>query len=283
MRKRLDKLVDAPRKSGKLARIRLAAEVPYLFERAPAWTKENIVPLFEWSSPDAAAAWSARKYSTYIGSPELFVLTKQAFLDLFSRMDLSDEDLRVFADWLAAIMLANQSGGAEYSLTATEARSALRRAGVRSLPNFGHRLAIELEKAKPYEKISKWETLVGPVFQTAWPLDVDLQTSDSTFKLVQILRAAGNAFPEAADVIVPFVRPDDPRHHTSVFSISEADDVLYSSSPERILDLLAAVVGDPPTRSAFGLGKALDRVRTHAPELANTRKFQKLLSFANNS
>ncbi|MGJ0395381.1 MAG: hypothetical protein ACR65U_04020 [Methylocystis sp.] len=283
MRKRLDKLVDAPGKSGKLARIRLAAEVAYLFERAPAWTKENIIPLFQWSSPDAAAAWSARKYSTYIGSPELFSLTKQAFLDLFSRMDLPDEDLRVFADWLGAIMLANQSGGAEYSLTATEARSALRRAGVRSLPNFGHRLAIELEKAKPDEKISKWETLVGPVFQTVWPLDVDLQTSDSTFKLVQILRAAGNAFPEAADVIVPFVRPDDPRHHTSVFSISEADDVLYSSSPERILDLLAAVVGDPPTRSAFGLGKALDRVRTHAPELANTRKFQKLLSFANNS
>jgi hypothetical protein len=279
MRERFDKLFGAPGRFGMLARVYLAAEVSYLFERAPAWTKEKIVPLFDWSSPDAPAAWSARKYSNYIGSPELFGLTKQAFLDLFSRLDLPDEDLRIFAEWLPAIMLANQSGEAEYPLAATEARSALRQAGVRSLSSVGHRLAIEMEKATPEEKISKWRTVVGPVFESVWPLDVELQTSASTFKLVQILRASGNAFPEAADVIIPFIQPDD----TSVFSISEADDVLYSSSPERMLALLAAVVGDAPERSAYELSKALVRVRTHCPQLADTKRFQKLLTLASNA
>ena len=92
-----------------------------------------------------------------------------------------------------------------------------------------------MEKAKPEEKIVKWRSVVRSVFEGIWPLDVELQTSSSTFKLVQILRGSGAGFPEAADVIIPFIRPDDTGRHTSVYSISEASDVLYSSSPEKML------------------------------------------------
>jgi len=118
------------------------------------------------------------------------------------------------------------------------------------------------------------------VFQSMWPLDVELQTAESTFKLVQILRASGKAFPEAADVIIPFIRPEDPRRHASIFSISEAHDDIYLSSPEKMLDLLVAVVGDAPNRSVYGLNKALDRVRAYGPNLTETRKFQKLVNLA---
>jgi hypothetical protein len=280
---RLDKLISASGNFGRLARVRLAAEVSFLFEHAPEWTKEKIIPLFDWSSPDAASAWSARMYANYIGSPELIGLTKQPFLELFGRADVSDEELRIFADWLAGIMIANQSDGADYPITPAEARSALRQAGVRSLSSVGHRLAIEMERAKPDEKISKWRSVVRPLFQSIWPLDIELHTSASTFKLVQILRASGAAFPEAAEVIIPFIRPDEPQNHTSLYSISEADDVLYSSSPERMLDLVTAVVAETSARSAYGLGKVLERIREHAPQLADTKKFQKLLGFASNS
>jgi hypothetical protein len=280
VRTRFDKLMSSAGEIGRLARVRLAANVSFLFECAPLWTKEHIIPLFDWSSPEASAAWSARKYDNYIGQPGLVGLTKQPFLELFGRADVSDEDLRIFAEWLVAIIIANQCDQADYPITPVEARSALRQAGTRSLSSVGHRLAIEMERAKPEEKVPKWRDVVGPVFRSIWPLDVELQTSASTFKLVQILRASGDAFPEAAEVIVPFVRPDDPGHHSSLFSISKADDVLYSSSPEMVLNLVAAIVGESPARSAYGLGKALERVREHAPALANTKKFQKLLGFA---
>lgn len=283
LRTRLDKLTTARGNVGRLARVRMARAVSFLFERAPEWTKKRIVPFFDWSSPDAAAAWSARASSSYIGSPELFGLTKQSFLALFGRADISDEELRVFTDWLPVIMIANQSEAAGYPITPAEARSALRQAGVKSLPSVGHRLAIEMKNAKSDEKIAKWRDVVGPVFQSIWPLDIELQTSASTFKLVQILRESGAAFPEAAQVIVPFIRPEDPRHHTSLYSISEADDVLYSSSPESMLDLVAAVAGEPVARRTYELRKALERIREHAPHLANTKKFQKLLGLASNS
>jgi hypothetical protein len=280
MLRRFDRLVDAPGRPGFLARIRLAADVSTLFEQAPVWTRTKIVPLFDWTCPDAADAWAARKYANYIGSPELFDLTKQPFLEMFGRNDMVAEDLRVFAEWLTVILIANRQHGNRYPLMATEARAALRRAGDKALSSVGHRLAIEMEQAKPEEKITRWRAVVGPVFQAIWPLDVELQTPASTFKLAQILRAAGDAFPEAADVVIPFIRPEDPHKNTTVFSIAEAPEALYASAPGKMLDLLTAVVGVAAPGSVYSLDKAMNRIRALDPSLANTRKFQKLLSYA---
>jgi hypothetical protein len=197
MRRRFDKLVDTPGRPGFLARVKLAREISLLYERAPVWTRDRIVPLFDWRRPDAADAWAARKYSNYIGSPELFGLTKQPFLEMFGRNDLAAEDLSIFAGWLTAILIANQQRNSDnlYPLTATEGRSALRRAGAKVLPSVAHRLALEMEQAKPESKLTHWRTVVEPVFQAIWPLDLELQTPASTFKLAQILRATGDAFP----------------------------------------------------------------------------------------
>jgi hypothetical protein len=218
----------------------------------------------------------ARESHPYLGGarPGVFFTTSALVCTI------PNEDLNIFADWLTAIVIANQARQANYPLTAIEARRALRQAGVRVFPSVGHRLAVEMHSAKPAEKISKWREVVGPVFQSIWPLDIELQTPVSTFKLVQILRATGNAFPEAADVVIPFIRPEDPRRHTSVHSISEADEALYTSAPQKMLHLLAAIVGDAPAKSVYGLNKVLDRIVAVDSQLADTKKFQKLVSKA---
>ena len=276
---RLDRLVDTPGKPGLLGRARLAADVAFLFARLPEWTKTKLLPQFDWSSPDAADLWSARKYSSVIGSPEVFRLTKNAFLELFSR-DTQAEDIDTFAEWLVVILLVNQAEGAVYDLTSTEARAALRRAGAKVLSSVGHRLATELESAKTEERAELWRTVIGPVFQAIWPLDIELQTSASTFKLVQILCATEEAFPEAVEVVLPFVRSDDPRSLTTIYSLAEAPDSLYKAAPEKMLSLIAAVVGEASPSSVYGLGKALSRLRTLDPTLAESRRFQKLLNSA---
>jgi hypothetical protein len=224
--------------------------------------------------------WNARKYSSYIGSPKLFELTKASFLELFGRPQIAEDDLSVYGEWLAIIMIANRSINARYPITTTEARSALRAAGVRALCSVGHRLAVEMEGAKSEAKIAHWENVVGPVFESIWPLDAELQSPSVTFNLVRILRASGDAFPLAAELVIPFIRPEAPRDHLSVHSISTANDAIYASSPAEMLDLIAAVVGDSPTRSVYDLMKVLDRIREHEPGLANTKKFQRLVSMA---
>src|SRR6266700_1211992 len=46
----VDRLIDTPGKAGLLARVRLAAALPYLFHRAPNWTSSRLIPLSNWSS-----------------------------------------------------------------------------------------------------------------------------------------------------------------------------------------------------------------------------------------
>jgi hypothetical protein len=280
LRARYERLIGSGDIFALLARVRLSAAIAFLFERAPKWTTANILPSFSWDSMDAPSMWSARKYSNHIGSAELFRLTKKPFLELFSRPDTPDEELRVFSDWLAVILMANRVGNAAYPLTAAEVRSVLRRTGHQSLSSFAHRLAIEMESVKPEEKEKVWSERVGSVFRGAWPLDVELQTPTATFTLVQILLATGSAFGEAATMILPFIRSEEPRSQTSVFSISEASAELYGLAPEKMLDLLSAVAGDAPDRSLYGLNKALNKLKEKAPHLVQTKQFQKLTAQA---
>jgi hypothetical protein len=280
LQSRLDKLFDAPGKLGVLGRVRLARDVPFLFDHAPQWTTRKLLPIFDWSSPEAGFAWSSRRYSRWIGSPELFGLLKKPFLEMFDRNDIPAEERRIFADWLAAILTANQAQTAGYPLTGNEARGLLRRAGPEAMASVGRRLAIEMERATPAERAERWRNVVGPVFQAIWPLDIELQTSATTFKLVQLLLATGDAFPEAADIIVPFIRPEEKQAHTAVYSISEAPIEFFRAAPSKVLDLLAAVVGDSQPGSVYMLGGALSRLKEAAPDLVNTRKFQKLQIYA---
>jgi hypothetical protein len=109
---------------------------------------------------------------------------------------------------------------------------------------------------------------------------VELQTSATTFKLVQILLATGEAFPEACDIIIPFIRPEDARTETTVFSIANAPGALYKAAPARMLDMIDAVVGEAPPGSVYALAKPLSRLQAIDPKLADTRKFQKLSTCA---
>ena len=279
--KRLDQLVDVPGEAGRLARARLAGEVSYLFERAPEWTSDKIVPLFDWSCPEAGDAWASRKFSRDVGSPALFGLMKKPFLEMFGRSDVESVELETFADWLTAVVIANRSRPSDpYPLTGHEARTALRRAGAVVLSYVGCQLAIEMETAAPEKRADRWRAIVGPVFDEIWPIDVDLQTSNAKFNLTRILLATGDAFPDAADIIIPFIRPQDFRSQSTLFSISRAPDTLYAFAPSRMLDLIAAVVGAAPPASVFSLGGVLSKIRAVAPSLASSKKFQRLLACA---
>jgi hypothetical protein len=277
---RYDRLVGEDGIFGLLVCVRFGAAIAFLFERAPDWSTRHIIPKFFWNSPDAGAMWSARKYSNHIGSSKLFAITKQPFLELFARNDVGEEDIRVFSDWLALILIVNQAGKADYPLIPSEARTVLRQAGHASLTSFVHRLAIEMESAKKNEKVKMWTDIIAPVFKGAWPLDLELQSSKETFKLVQLLRATGDAFPQAIEVILPFVRAEDPRGHTSIFSLSQAGPSFYALAPEKMLELLSAVVGDAPPQSIYSLRTALDKLSKANPNLVQTKRFQKLESQA---
>lgn len=96
-------------------------------------------------------------------------------------------------------------------------------------------------------------------------------------RVVQILRATGEALPEAAETIIPFVRAESGQSFTTIFSLSQESDAFFQMAPKTVLDLIAAIVGDAAPGSVFSLGPTLPRLQDLAPDLAATRKSQKLL------
>jgi len=93
---------------------------------------------------------------------------------------------------------------------------------------------------------------------------------------VRILLATGEAFPEACDIIIPFIRPDDRHDQTTVFSIAQALDALYQAAPSKMLDMIAAVVGEALPGSVYSLGGALTHLRAIDPSsrmLGNSRSY----------
>ena len=178
------------------------------------------------------------------------------------------------------VLIAKRKDNIPYPLTEAEVRAALRHAARNALPTVAHRLAIEMAQATSENKLRIWQTVVGPIFQGVWPLDVDLQTPAATFPLVHLLRASEEAFPKAADAVIPFIRPDTRPSHSTIYSLGDAPEVLFASSPPKMLDLVAAVVGDTAPGTVYGLMQVLDRIGTADPSLVATSIFQQLFRYA---
>ncbi|BCH18942.1 hypothetical protein MesoLjLa_57930 [Mesorhizobium sp. L-2-11] len=91
--------------------------------------------------------------------------------------------------------------------------------------------ALRWKSEAPAEKLKTWREVVGPVFRGTWPLDAELQTPRANFKLVQMLRAKGDAFPEAVDDVIPLITQEPAVRGTTVFSLRDADPALYKLAP----------------------------------------------------
>ena len=112
-------------------------------------------------------------------------------------------------------------------------------------------------------------------------MDVELRTSRANFKLVQMLRASGQAFPEAVDDVIPFLAKESGQGHvTTIHSLGEADAELYELAPRKLLDLVDAIVGDSDAGSVYGLKKVLDRIVEADATVVGLAKYQRLRQLA---
>lgn len=105
----------------------------------------------------------------------------------------------------------------------------------------------------------------------------------ATFALVHLLRASEEAFPLAADAVLPFIRADIRHIHRTIASLSTAPEVVFTSAPAKMLDVVSAVAGDTELGTVYGLGQVLDRIRSADSSLMPTAKFQRLLRYSGGS
>jgi hypothetical protein len=260
------------------AQFRLAQYGSRLFDFAPDWTTAYLLPLFSWSSPVAPTVWSARSFSNYIGSVRMFAALKEPFLLLFERQDMPVERQAKFGEWLTVMLIENRTANTGFDLSLSEARSALRKAFDETRTQVAHRLAVEMARSPEDQKRATWTNIVGPVFKGLWPQDIDLRSSRHTYKFVQILCASGDAFPDAVNTILRYIEPEPSDRSTTIFSLKEADDIVISSAPQKVLELTWAIVRGSPRGSVPILRPLLNRLQKTCPEVSNTELFKRLMS-----
>ena len=229
LRPYFDAIGDDP--GGHLGRVMLATRLHYLFAIDPGWTTEHMIArLSLGQSQEAANLWAAYGWSSSLG-PDLLRAFKGAFLE-FLRYDGADgRRLGNLRSLFMAICL-----DAPEELTEQEIRSV-----VELLPEIGLRTVLRSLTRRltgeAAERAQVWRDQAHPWLRDYWPRTAVRQTARTSVTILQMLVESGDAFPEAAEWAIEYLRPIE---GSGLYLLNESAHA--TQYPDSMLHVLEGVV-----------------------------------------
>lgn len=218
----------------RLGRCILAAEMGNLFAAAPAWTKRNLLPRFEWSKSvlEARSAWLGYLWTPRIHK-ELLADFKPTFLATANRYKELKTSGRTYVELLltAGLELADTFKEGELS-------RALHDLPKEALPEGAQRIALSIGSAA-HSKSAYWSNRAKPLIENFWPKSANRRSEAESRALAQVCIAADDAFPDAVATVRPFLMrgrsPDSTVHQMQL---------LAPRFPRPAIDLLDLLTAD---------------------------------------
>jgi hypothetical protein len=284
---RFDRLADAPGRQGLLARVYLARPLAYLHAIDPAWVEENLQPRLKWDHPEALPLWRSFAHGE-IGSARLFNALKPAMLAAFDRQELSDNEVEGVTSKLLSVAIWRQRGEApEYHLTAAELRRALTVGPSSARRNVSWNLWRMMADARNEnggqqddgtisDKQTRWRTVVGPLFQSIWPLDARLRSKGTSQNLIQMALECEDAFPEAVDAILDVIVPYQLYQISHSLRLEDKHSDLVRRHPLAFLKLTNALIDPAAFPVPNDLAGLLDECRAADPAVARDPAYSRL-------
>ncbi|RPI78818.1 MAG: DUF4020 domain-containing protein [Desulfobacteraceae bacterium] len=154
-RVRFEEIISKNNEAAILGRVILTNELGFLFTVDPAWTKEKLIPLFDWDKEvqQAEQAWNAWLKSGRINESlldELIPLFKKSFSHLSTQLQKSRER---FAEWVAHIAVfwmddpLNNNWVPDFLMNIEE----------QDRINFASRIGRQLKNMESEKKIGLWK------------------------------------------------------------------------------------------------------------------------------
>ena len=268
-------------------RVFLAVNLISLFRVDQGWTTKYLLPSFKWQTPDteARAVWQGFLWSPRLYDPLMEVL-KTNFLNTASHYKA----------------LTNYGGrhaiyGKQYASLLTYA--ALNRgetfknkelaAATYKLPPDGLGYAAQ-ELARMTEgteadkrQYNYWTNRVVPYLREIWPKKQEKISLEVTNNLGRVCIAAQEAFPEAFELLKPWLQPTadstqdcDFHHDNLVQQLNKTK--ICSKFPEQALDFLDLVTPKQPYWIPVELEACLEAIQASKPELEKNTKHQRLMA-----
>jgi hypothetical protein len=132
--------------------------------------------------------------------------------------------------------------------------------------------------AAPDDRASheRWRTDFSCIFEAIWPADKSRQTSQASVPLAKLAVSAGEAFPEALDLIAPYIVPLDEDWPSIFFATREEAKPIVDRFPRHTLDLLWKLLKPATRGQSNDLAQVLDRIAAADQNLIKDRRFQLL-------
>jgi hypothetical protein len=186
--------------AGRLGRVMLAAQLSNLFSIDPAWTKERFLPKMNWAASDEARGlWTSYAWSASAG-PNLLNAFKGDLLETFNHYEELGEQRSNLVHLITAICLEEPS-----AFTAREIYNVIRAFPEDGLVAIGNFLEEQLN-GRPEERADQWRDRIAPWLARYWPSEGERNTTATSLALVGCLLKTGEAFPEAVEWALEYLR-----------------------------------------------------------------------------
>ncbi len=251
-------------------RLLLAARLTALFRTDQSWTERHLLPLFNWSDSlvEAQLVWEGFLWSPSLDGLLLKTLESQ-LIETARHYDHLSEYRRRYAEFLTRATLEYMG-----EKDAIDFQSAFEALPLEGLEEVATTLTDALESATVQDDY--WDNRIRPFWQKMWPKSNDRRSSEIADSLVLMSIAAGERFPDAVDLIGPWLQPIEHPHY--VIKLLQESELCVKYSSE-VLSVFDAIIQDPPWKSQE-FGECLTTISRSKSELAAEGSYQRLLKYA---
>lgn len=286
-------LVEAPDRSGLIARHRLIESLSYFLEADQKWTEKYLIAPLGENDSAALALWRAiARRIQFKGTLEVIGLQ---LVGRVTDQRLGRESRKSLLSSLVVeavySFLARREPAVPYASIQQAIRSVedeIRAEGAQVLHQFVTDLADNSASGKSSHTIENlFHSAILPFLESVWPQEQSLVTPGSSAAFARLPASVGDAFAEAVDAVERFLVPFncwslhdygfyDRGEITPAFPLGKSP----RSAPALIKLLDATIAGTEGAVIPMDLAQALDHVQKVAPEMVSAPAFRRLATLA---
>ena len=250
-------------------RVLLAANVIALFRVDREWTEQHVLPRFHWatSAQEAIAMWHGFLWSPRLYRP-LLLRIKSDFLACAQNFDALGEFGSQFATFLTFNALDRGD-----TFTEDELRTAMAELPLDALKFCTQALVRALEGAGD-QRPEYWRNRLHPYIHRLWPKSNANLTPPIAGDFARLCLAAGDAFPDAIEVLRGYLRaaeyPDSTIHLAVTSKLAER-------FPARMLQFLDLLISNDVQYLSRDLESLLTEIKRGQPELEQDSRYIRLI------